>query len=202
MCHSSYYIIYVYPGFQRRTREWCERRVPHLSWKRTGGKVCVFQDCLVPNLLLLIPYCCSVSYCFTVLIPYCCSVPHVALLSSFHTVAVFHIALLSSFHTVAVFHVALLSSFHTATLFHAASLSSFHTTTVFLTSLTLVLVSFSLQDCHNFHHVLVMPNPNTTASITSNGVEYDLDTTILVCGSNALSPMCHYRLVGCIELIN
>lgn len=50
------------------------------------------------------------------------------------------------------------------------------------------------EQCQNYHHVLVYPK-GPGAMISMQGVRHNLNDTVLVCGSYAFSPMCHYRQV-------
>jgi len=52
----------------------------------------------------------------------------------------------------------------------------------------------TVEQCQNYHHVLVYPK-GPGAMISMQGVRHNLNDTVLVCGSYAFSPMCHYRQV-------
>ena len=50
------------------------------------------------------------------------------------------------------------------------------------------------EGCQNYHHILLYPGGSRT--FTAMGQQYNLTDTVLVCGSNAYSPECHFREVS------
>ncbi len=53
---------------------------------------------------------------------------------------------------------------------------------------------YSIQECQNYHRILVLPQGKGQIS-SPDGQIWNVSDTILACSSNAYYPLCHYRNV-------